>query len=246
RLVDPEPARHVQEDVLIVELHPPALLEHGEEQRDAAAIEADRVPTRHGEARARDQRLDLDQDRAAPLQRRQHGPSSPAQRPGRSARNAADGFCTSASPRSPISKTPTSLVDPKRFFTARSTRNECAPSPSKYSTVSTRCSSTRGPASAPSLVTWPIRMHAVPLALACAVSSAADSRPCPTLPGADASGGVCSVGMESTTTAAGRKAASCSTTASAAVSARIITSALPSPSRSARSRTCCGDSSPAT
>ena len=31
----------------------------------------------------------------------------------------------------PISKTPTSLVEPKRFFTARSTRSACAPSPSK-------------------------------------------------------------------------------------------------------------------
>src|SRR5881396_688722 len=50
---------------------------------------------------------------------------------GRSARKAADGFGTSASPPSPISNTATSLVEPKRFLTARSTRSACAPSPSK-------------------------------------------------------------------------------------------------------------------
>src|SRR5439155_1445887 len=44
-------------------------------------------------------------------------------------------------------------AEPNRFFTARSTRYEWWRSPSKYSTVSTRCSSTRGPARAPSLVT---------------------------------------------------------------------------------------------
>src|SRR5205814_726336 len=44
---------------------------------------------------------------------------------------AAGGFGTSTSPLSPISNTATSLVDPKRFFTARSTRSAWAPSPSK-------------------------------------------------------------------------------------------------------------------
>src|SRR5207302_964806 len=47
------------------------------------------------------------------------------------ARKAAGGFGTSASPPSPISNTATSLVEPKRFLTARSTRSACAPSPSK-------------------------------------------------------------------------------------------------------------------
>src|SRR5207244_4206527 len=50
---------------------------------------------------------------------------------GPSARKAAEGFGTSASPPSPISNTATSLVEPKRFLTARSTRRACAPSPSK-------------------------------------------------------------------------------------------------------------------
>ena len=72
---------------------------------------------------------------------------------GRSDRKNPEGFLTSTSPPSTISKTPISLVEPNRFFTARSTRYEWWRSPSKYSTVSTRCSSTRGPARAPSLVT---------------------------------------------------------------------------------------------
>ena len=60
-------------------------------------------------------------------------------------------------------------------------------SPSKYSTVSTMCSSTRGPASAPSLVTWPTKTMATPLVLARRVSCAAHSRTCDTEPGAEVS-----------------------------------------------------------
>ena len=48
--------------------------------------------------------------------------TEPGASAGRSARKKPDGFGTSASPRSAISKTPISLVEPKRFFTARSTR----------------------------------------------------------------------------------------------------------------------------
>src|SRR5207237_175546 len=48
-----------------------------------------------------------------------------------------------------------------------------------------------------------MRKQATPLALARATSSAADSRTCPTLPGAEPSAPVCSVWIESTTTAAG-------------------------------------------
>ena len=44
-------------------------------------------------------------------------------------------------------------------------------SPSKYSTASTMCSSTRGPASAPSLVTWPTSTRAKLPALASRISS---------------------------------------------------------------------------
>ena len=54
-------------------------------------------------------------------------------------------------------------------------------------TVSTMCSSTRGPASAPSLVTWPTSTMAQPLDLAVRVSWAAHSRTCATEPGAEVS-----------------------------------------------------------
>ena len=81
-------------------------------------------------------------------------------------RKIADGLRTSCRPCSAIANTPSSLAAPKRFLTARTTRKRLPVSPSKYSTVSTMCSSTRGPAIAPSLVTWPIRSTAVPVSFA--------------------------------------------------------------------------------
>jgi hypothetical protein len=85
---------------------------------------------------------------------------------GRSARNSSEGLATSARPDSFISNTPISFVEPKRFLTARRMRKAWPRSPSKYSTVSTICSSTRGPAMAPSLVTWPMRKVGMPVRLA--------------------------------------------------------------------------------
>ena len=57
-------------------------------------------------------------------------------------------------------------------------------SPSKLSTVSTICSSTRGPAIVPSLVTWPTSTTAVPRSLAKRTSSCAEARTWLTVPGA--------------------------------------------------------------
>ena len=74
--------------------------------------------------------------------------------------NRAEGSATSTRPPERISNTPTSLVAPKRFLSARRVRKLRSRSPSKRSTQSTRCSSTRGPATAPSLVTWPTRITA--------------------------------------------------------------------------------------
>ncbi len=99
-------------------------------------------------------------------------------------RKMAEGLLTPLSPFSVMANTPISLTAPKRFLMARTRRKlECV-SPSKYSTVSTMCSSTRGPASAPSLVTWPTSTMLQPLAFACRVSSAEHSRTWATLPGA--------------------------------------------------------------
>ena len=105
-------------------------------------------------------------------------------------RKIALGLATPFRPFSVIANTPISLTAPKRFLIARTRRKlECV-SPSKYSTVSTMCSSTRGPASAPSLVTCPTSTMAVPLLLAVRVSCAAHSRTCDTLPGAEVSASV--------------------------------------------------------
>mmetsp|Transcript_6031 Transcript_6031/g.24077 ORF Transcript_6031/g.24077 Transcript_6031/m.24077 type:complete len:313 (-) Transcript_6031:3500-4438(-) len=102
-------------------------------------------------------------------------------------RKMALGLATPFRPFSVIANTPISLTAPKRFLMARTRRKLLCVSPSKYSTVSTMCSSTRGPASAPSLVTWPTSTIAQPLALAVRVSWAAHSRTCATEPGAELS-----------------------------------------------------------
>ena len=81
-------------------------------------------------------------------------------------RKIAEGLDTSFSPLSPMANTPSSLTAPKRFLNARSSRKRLPLSPSKYSTASTMCSSTRGPAMPPSLVTCPTRNTTVPVSLA--------------------------------------------------------------------------------
>src|SRR5215831_1651616 len=70
------------------------------------------------------------------------------------------------------------------------------------------CSSTRGPAIAPSFVTWPIRNVGTPDALATRSSRAAASRTWLTLPGAASTPGSCIVWMESTMATAGASPAS--------------------------------------
>ena len=112
-------------------------------------------PPRRDELRRRDERLDLDEQRPRALHRREHdtarAPSSPRPRTARWHRGPRRGR------PSRISKTPTSFVEPKRFLSARSVRYVRSRSPSNCSTQSTRCSSTRGPASEPSFVTCPTR-----------------------------------------------------------------------------------------
>ena len=61
------------------------------------------------------------------------------------------------------------------------------------------CSSTRGPAMAPSLVTWPTRKTGQPVVLAKRISRLALSRTWLTEPGEEAMSGRYMVWMESTT-----------------------------------------------
>ena len=74
---------------------------------------------------------------------------------GRPSSSSWEGLSISCRPWVVISNMPISLVEPYRFFTARKMRYGSVLSPSKYSTVSTICSITLGPAMAPSLFTWP-------------------------------------------------------------------------------------------
>ena len=72
-----------------------------------------------------------------------------------------------------MSNIPETCVAPKRFLVPRSTLNPRSGSPSRYSTTSTMCSSILGPASPPSLVTWPTSTTATPVVLANRTSRAA-------------------------------------------------------------------------
>ena len=159
-------------------------------------------------------------------------------------RNSADGLLTPFSPRSVIAKTPSSFTAPKRFLNARIKRNDECVSPSKYRTVSTMCSSTRGPASEPSLVTWPTRISVIPACFAIRVSCAAHSRTCDTDPGADCNCSEYTVWIESTTTTAGLSSSTVAMIRSSEISASSRTPPASSPSRRARNAICGADSSP--
>ena len=74
-------------------------------------------------------------------------------------KNKAEGFLISFSPSLNISKTPISFVGPNLFFILLKILYWRLLSPSKYKTVSTICSKTRGPAIEPSLVTCPIKIR---------------------------------------------------------------------------------------
>ena len=154
--------------------------QHREDQREAVAVDPGRRAARRHDLGRRDQRLHLDQQRPGSLHRAEHdragaGRASPT--------NRADGSVTSTRPPCRISKTPTSLVAPKRFLSARSVRKVRSRSPSKCSTQSTRCSRARGPAREPSLVTWPIRISVTSSRFAVSSSAEVASRTAPTLPG---------------------------------------------------------------
>jgi hypothetical protein len=108
------------------------------------------------------------------------------------------------------------------------------------------CSSTFGPAMAPSLVMWPISTIGTPLALAKRMSSLVHSRTCPTLPGLASSTAVCSVCMLSITTKPGFNSSTCRRMFCVLVSVSTWQPVAPGFRRSARMRTCWALSSPLT
>ena len=209
------------------------------------AVDRLRDPARHRRRACR---------RRAPAPRRTADarPRAPARRPSpncparRSARNNALGVGDRLQARRRvISIRPSSSVGPKRCLSARSMRSAWWRSPSNESTVSTTCSSARGPASAPSLVTWPTSIVAMPVVLRephqplRAVAHLA--RPSPAAPGAS---GSCTAWIESIARTSGRSVVDVRARRPAATSRRRGTAVGASvPSRSARSRTCAADSS---
>ena len=118
-----QPAGEVGVDVVRAEADPGAPAEDGDQQAEPVRVDARRpcgagVPYAGG----RDQRLDLDEQRPAAFERRRDD-AAPARRRSCSARNARAGSATSRRPRRAISKTPTSSVEPNRFFVARRMRS---------------------------------------------------------------------------------------------------------------------------
>ncbi len=111
--------------------------------------------------------------------------------------------------------------------------------------MSTKCSSSRGPAICPSLVMCPTRNTAQPVRLANSISTWVQSRTCETLPANDSTSGSHMVWIESTTSTSGGWRSSASSTARRFVSGNTI-SAGSACSRCARSLVCAADSSPQT
>src|SRR3989454_1343957 len=194
-------ARDVDEHVLAPERTARALLENRQQQAHAVVVGAEHRPARGPDGGMRDEGLQLQQHRPRALETRDDDRAGRLD--GTLGEEEAGGVLHLDQPPSAISKTPISFVEPNRFFTARRTRYAWWRSPSKYSTVSTRCSRTRGPASAPSFVTWPTRNVAMPRPLASVMRRAPHSRTCVTLPGADSSSGRNTVWMESMTSPRG-------------------------------------------
>ena len=192
---------------------------------------------------SRDERLHLDAQRTRAFEHGRDDRSGRARAGGRRG-TARSGSATETRPSPVISMRPSSSVGPKRCFSARSMRSAWCRSPSNDSTVSTTCSSVRGPASEPSLVTWPTSNVAMPRSLASRCSRCAPSRTCATDPGPPGASGSWTAWIESIAITSGahrfdvrarRRAATFRTT--------TRRSGASVPSRSARSRTCAADSS---
>ena len=116
-----------------------------------------------------------------------------------------EGFLTSIMPDSSISKIPISSVGPNLFLVERRILNWFVGSPSSQRTTSTRCSSVRGPATVPSLVTWPTKNMGMCKVLASLWSLWAVSLTWEIEPGAESKSPVSKVWTESTITRLGFK-----------------------------------------
>ena len=120
RLLDGQAAGEVDVDVVARQADPGPPAEDRDEQRHPVGVDAARGPARRPDRARRDERLDLDEDRPAALERRRDDAAG-RRRPSCVGRGTpAPGRRRSARPAAPISNTPTSSVEPNRFFDARS------------------------------------------------------------------------------------------------------------------------------
>lgn len=120
RLVQPQSADDVQVDVRRAEPQAAALFQHGQQHGGAVIVIAVARAARHVVGRLTYERLHLGKDRRVPsITQATQVPGVPSGRP---ASSSSEGFGTSRRPRSSISNTPISFVEPKRFFAARSRR----------------------------------------------------------------------------------------------------------------------------
>ena len=161
-------------------------------------------------------------------------------------RKSPDGSGTSRIPPAVCSKQPTSSVAPKRFLIPRSIRRLDCLSPSKFKTTSTKCSSTRGPATLPSLVTCPTSKMGIFVVLAKVVRAAVTARDWATPPATPSTPEACMVWTESTIISEGFSCSTCPKTTSRLDSAARYKVSCKAFVRSARVRTWPTDSSAVT
>ena len=178
----------------IFELRVP--IEHRDDQR-AAASDRHRSPCAAASVRCSSRRAPGSRRRTDAVRRRTRRGSIRAAPVQRSASRYALASRIGNSPSDVMSKNPTSCVEPNRFFSARRMRTPDERSPSNDRTTSTRCSSTRGPATMPSFVTCPTRTTVTPLSRAARTRRAPHSRTWDTEPGADGISGSKIVWIES-------------------------------------------------
>ena len=134
--------------------------------------------------------------------------------------------------------------EPNLFLTLLTILYAALRSPSKYSTVSTICSSTLGPATTPSLVTWPTINIDIPMLFAICIRTEVDSLTWLTLPGAELISSRYIVWIESIITISGLTDLIADSTASRFVSHKSCILSVKSPIRPALNLICLSDSSP--
>ena len=122
RLVDPHAPGDVDEDVGLPERDARVPPENGADHGQALRVDSGGHAPGHGEVARRDERLDLEEKRPRPLERADDSRAGLVVL--RAAEDRRTGLPLPRAPRPVISKTPSSFVEPKRFFTARRIRCE--------------------------------------------------------------------------------------------------------------------------